>query len=361
MKIDQRKGVLAVALSGGVDSSAAAAMLKGKYPNCIGAMHRIWPDAACCAPENIQRASDLCKSLDMPFYVIDLEKEFADRVVDPFCNAYIEGETPNPCVLCNELVRFSLFYHILTEKLTEDAILFPGQILSFATGHYARIEEHNGMFSIHKGRDEAKDQSYMLYRVPLEMLPRLVFPLGETLKEDIFRYARKKGLPSAALKESQDICFVDTTYTDFLQKYKNIETENPGSIITEEGKVIGRHRGYLQYTIGQRKGLNLSDGPWYVSRLMPEENTIVVGRIEEIQKDSFSVGSCNWHSDMELYKDGCSVKIRYNSPEIPCTVSIRDKERPEVKLHRKAVITPGQSAVFYSGDMVLGGGIICRE
>jgi len=360
MMENKQDAVVAMALSGGVDSSVACLMLTEKYSRVIGATHLIWPDSKCCSPPVVKRAEDLCKKLGIPYVVIDMISSFTAQVVDDFADAYLAGMTPNPCIRCNERIRFTRFYRQLKERLTAEGQLREGQSLFFATGHYASIVEKNDRLFIRKGKDQAKDQSYMLYRIPAEMLVNIIFPLGDFTKEEIFRQARDKELPSGVIKESQDVCFVDDDYVTFLEGYVDKSPlAEAGNIIDMKGTVLGKHKGFIHYTIGQRKGLNLGDGPWYVAGVKPGENLVIVGRQDEITSRQFTVNQCSWFCDAPEKEEAWKVKIRYNSPEITCRVTGRANNEVQVFLEDPAVITPGQSAVFYLDDLVMGGGIIC--
>ncbi len=352
--------VVAASLSGGVDSSVAASILKERFSRIVGATHYIWPDSKCCNVTVLNRAEALCRRFGFPYYVIDLQEEFSRSVVDDFAESYVKGNTPNPCVRCNERLRFDVFYRRVREKLIDESLLDPEEGMYFATGHYARIEQAGSGWHLKKGRDERKDQSYMLYRLSSDVLPNILFPLGELTKDEVQKRAQAEGLPSALVKESQDACFVEGEYARFLQEYLGRQDlRKPGSIKDLSGNVLGMHTGYIGYTRGQRKGLNLGNGPWYVADLDPEHNVVVVGRKEEIGTAAFSIKECKWLVTGLPDTFGGSVKIRYNSPETPCRVEKTGETAARITLGRQSVITPGQSAVLYEGDLVLGGGIIC--
>jgi tRNA-specific 2-thiouridylase len=353
--------VLAIALSGGVDSSVAALLLRKQWKHLVGATHFIWPNSRCCSLPVFKRAEYLARLLVIPYFVIDLEAVFREKVVADFIGSYIAGLTPNPCVLCNGQIRFTLFYDELRKKLIEEKILSVDQDLCFATGHYARIEKTDTGCFIKKGRDPVKDQSYMLYRLPKGILPRLVFPLGDLLKKDVVEIARANKLTVAEEKESQDACFVDGDYADFIVKETGrTDLLEPGEIVDGEGKVHGRHEGYIRYTVGQRRGLGLGDGPWYVSAIEPEKNQVRIAKQDGYKKRDFRVGNLNWFIEPPVEKIECAVKIRYQTREIGCTI-VPDKDgRVYVALEQPDLVTPGQSAVFYRDELVLGGGIIER-
>ncbi len=326
----------------------------------VGVSHFIWPDSKSCNDETLSRAEEVCGKLGIPYKRIDMVDEFTRQVVDDFVDTYLAGKTPNPCVRCNERVRFGSFYSRLRRELPDlhgDA----GE-LYFATGHYVRRVRRDGKWFLRRGIDGVKDQSYMLYKIDPKLLPFLRFPLGEYMKTDIVSTAREAGLPSASVKESQDICFIKGDYPEFICSYSGSACGEPGIIRDMSGAVLGTHRGYIHYTIGQRKGLGLSDGPWYVAGIDPDTNTVVAGRQNECAVRRFTVGEANWFITPPEQPLRCSVKIRYNTPDAPCTVRLlpggTGAASAEVTLENPAALTPGQSAVFYDGDIVLGGGII---
>jgi len=353
---------IAVAMSGGVDSAVAAFLLTKKYPRVLGVSHYIWPDSVCCDSPALDRAGDVCRKLGITYRVLDFSTEFSSLVVDDFIAAYKGGTTPNPCVRCNELIRFSRFYDQVVSLCREQAFCGENEFPRFATGHYVRLEHTPDGRLLKKAVDGSKDQSYMLYRVPARMLEAFEFPLGGMLKRDVIQTAEEFGFPVAETAESQDVCFIHGSYTDFITDRLGVEDiPGPGYIEDIHGTVLGRHRGYLHYTVGQRKGLGLNDGPWYVCGIDPERNRIIVGREEELPVDSCTVKDCVWHIAPPKEDLRCSVMLRYNAPERPCTVRRLSDDRLEVLLDESAIATPGQSAVFYREDYVLGGGIIERN
>jgi tRNA-specific 2-thiouridylase len=355
--------VLAVALSGGVDSSVAALLLRESWPRMVGASHIIWPGSRCCSVEVLARARAVCHRLDVPYYQIDMQPEFAERVVDDFVATYLAGRTPNPCLRCNRFVRFDSFYTRLRERLTAEGLLEQGEELSLATGHYARVRRSEEGWVLEKGRDPAKDQSYMLHQVRREMLPHLVLPLGDLAKSEVTRRAAELGLDYTAVRESQDACFVEGDYAEFIRsRTGRDELLSPGPIVDGEGRVLGRHRGVLAYTVGQRQGLGLGGGPWYVARIEPEANRLVVARRKEVERSSFEVEEVNWLIEPPTTPLQCEAKVRYRSAEVPARVQPEPASpgsgRVRVMLERPEIITPGQSAVFYRGERVLGGGVM---
>jgi tRNA-specific 2-thiouridylase len=352
--------MIAVALSGGVDSSVAALRLNGGSNRLVGATHLIWPGSRCCSVEVLRRAAQLCGRLGIPYLQIDQEEEFRRRVVDDFVETYLAGRTPNPCVRCNRFVRFGGFLPALRARLEAEGLLAAGEELKLATGHYARTVHTSDGWFLAKGRDPAKEQSYMLHQVPADVLPRLVLPLGESLKSEVVREAAAAGLEAARVSESQDACFVEGDYAEFLRaRSGREELAGPGDIVDLAGRPLGRHRGVLRYTVGQRSGLGLADGPWYVARIEAQANRLVVARRAEAEAAVFNVEGLNWFGPAPERALECAVKLRYRGGEVPCAV--RPGEGPgllRVSLRKAQIVTPGQSAVFYRGELVLGGGVI---
>ena len=355
----------AIALSGGVDSAVAALRLAGQGSaplharRLVGVTHLIWPGSRCCSAEVLSRAEEVCRKLGIPYVQVDMEEEFRRSVVDDFVQTYLEGRTPNPCVRCNRFVRFGAFYAALASRLAGLGLLAEGEELRMASGHYARIVHTEEGWFLGRGRDSGKDQSYMLHQVPVTMLPRLDLPLGGSLKAEVVREAEAAGLSAAHAPESQDACFVQGDYAEFLRARSGREDlADEGDIVDEEGRRLGRHRGVLRYTVGQRSGLGLADGPWYVARIQAQANRLVVAR--RVERGAFAVEAVNWFgAGAPTGKLACEVKIRYRSSAVPCSVEPEDLPgRFRVTLREPLTVTPGQSAVFYRGELVLGGGVI---
>ena len=363
--------ITAVAMSGGVDSSAAAWLLKNDpefiemYPdNWIIGLTHWWDELRLSSPGLQERASSVCSRLDIPYFVIDLGASFRKSVMDDFAGNYTNGMTPNPCIRCNERIRFSEFYgHCLSaagKYSLKNGMSFDSDDFRFCTGHYVRTIKKDGRTFLKKAVDPAKDQSYMLYRIPPEALNHCVFPLGSYTKERIKQIAAEHGFFGTAIKESQDICFIDDDYISFLKRHLSEDAlkrlDNPGKILDMEDNVLGPSRGFLHYTIGQRKGLGLGDGPWYVTEVDASQNIVRVGRKNQLGTSRFSVEDLNWFIEPPSELE-CRVQVRYNSTEYPCRLN-RDDDIYRVELSERAVASPGQSAVFYDGDIVIGGGII---
>ncbi|MCL2706233.1 MAG: tRNA 2-thiouridine(34) synthase MnmA [Spirochaetaceae bacterium] len=374
LKLEQKeKSKIILALSGGIDSGMTIGKLKKSgWQEIFGANHIVCNGVKASSPEVLGKAESLCKQENIPFYLIDAVKEFKQTIISDFINKYIDGFTPNPCVICNENIKFTWFYDTLVKKLLAEGKIKQDEKVFFATGHYAQIEEKEGKLFIKKGVDKTKDQSYMLYRLPREILWRCVFPLGTVHKKDLIAEAKELGYSFEAVKESQDICFIEGEYGDFIKKncHENNLKIKKGDITDVDGNYLGKHKGYVYYTIGQRKGLSLGSGPWYVVEIDSKRNRVIVGRDFHQGQNKFTIEKCNWFIDTHPATNGwvkvseentieCNVMVRYNSSELPCKVEIGSNNCATVSLEEKTVITPGQSAVFYKDDLVIGGGIIC--
>lgn len=342
-----------VALSGGVDSAVAVILLKQNFQKVIGVSHRHWPESRCCTTECIDRCREQCQQLGIEYHPVDCMVEFSNIVVDNFVSTYQEGLTPNPCVLCNQNIRFKL----MLQKLFQKQNFYP-ENYKIATGHYARVSEKNGRFILQKGIDQTKDQSYMLYRLSQKELSHCLFPLGEKLKQDVRELAAQFKLKSAKIEDSMDVCFVKDTYGQFIRDYTGKKPE-PGHIVNQEGKVLGSHEGIIHYTRGQRSGLGLSGGPWYVLALKPSKNEVVVGRISDLTLESFNIRQTNWIYDPMGLPTELRVQTRYRNREIKCSLEQTGEDVYRVHLQEPSIdVTKGQSAVFYHNDDCVGGGII---
>ncbi len=352
-----------VAMSGGVDSSLAAALLKEQGYDVIGVMMRLWAEAECgvsrsnkcCTPEAVKDARSVADALDIPFYLLNVEQPFKQHVVDYFIDGYLQGVTPNPCLQCNRHIRLGVLYR--------HALALGADYL--ATGHYARVRHTgDGLYRLFKGVDERKDQSYVLYMVTQEHLAHLLFPVGDYTKTQVRAMAHERGLPTASRAESQDLCFVhDGDYRRFLRQWGN-GAIRPGPILRTDGTRVGTHRGLPFYTIGQRKGLGLSSPePLYVLALDQKHNAIIVGTWQELGRDSAWVEQVHWISGEEPTGPlRAAVKIRYKAREVMATLVPEDEDRVHVYFDEPLRdITPGQGAVFYRGDECLGGGILALQ
>lgn len=352
-----------MAMSGGIDSSVAAILLHEEGYEVVGITMKTWDYASsgtngketgCCSLDSINDARSIAVRFGFPHYILDIRGEFGDAVIDNFVNEYLAGRTPNPCVMCNT--------HIKWEALLKRADMLNCEFI--ATGHYAKVREENGRYVISRGHDANKDQSYVLWGVSQECLSRTLFPVGGFEKPRIKDMAREMGLHELANKsESYEICFIpDNDYRAFL-KHRRPELEScleGGHFIDSQGKILGKHRGYPFYTIGQRKGLELAVGEaLYVTGIHPESNTVVVGPLEELHRSEM------WVRDLNLIKfdtvpQGMEAltKIRYKDPGTVSSIYEEDR-RMKVVFHAPVkAVAPGQSAVFYDGEDVIGGGFI---
>jgi tRNA-specific 2-thiouridylase len=384
-------------MSGGVDSSATAALLLEQGYEVIGITLKLWPqdcvnraEDKCCGPQAVTDARAVCDKLDIPHYLIDEAAEFQKHVIRYFANEYKAGRTPNPCVMCNQNLKFGRLID-RADQLGADFI---------ATGHFARIERASeapstvsassvgvqasacaedtlkrelqraetvlgvpGRYLLKRGRDLKKDQSYFLFSLRQDQLARAIFPLGEKTKSDTRAVARHCQLKTADKEESMEICFVpDNNYGGFLQQ-ANLVQKHRGEITDVHGHVLGHHDGIEFYTIGQRKGLGITTPkPVYVVELDAGTNRVVVGDDSALDRDEFTATNCNWHPFDKLTEPiEVTAKIRYNHPGTPATVTPIGNGSVKVKLHSaQRAITPGQAAVFYQDDLVVGGGWIAK-
>jgi tRNA-specific 2-thiouridylase len=336
---------VAVAMSGGVDSSVAAALLKQAGYEVSGIHVKLWADPG-LAP-TISDLEHACQLLDIPLHQLDLEAEFRRLVIDQFCQEYSLGRTPNPCIVCNRHIKFGL--------LLDKALGMEVEYL--ATGHYARIESTPDGYRLLKAADQTKDQSYFLYILGQRQLEHLLLPLGELSKEKVRKMAAELGLPTSSRSESQDVCFIpDNDYRSFIAQHVSFQ---PGDIIDITGKVLGQHDGLAQYTVGQRQGLGLASGEQlYVIELDATNNRLVVGSKDQLLHSVLIASQLSWVSG-EAPKEPLSItaKVRYKAPEVAAELHLDDRAEVHFAEPQQA-ITPGQSVVFYQDDVVLGGGVI---
>ncbi|HEX2905753.1 MAG TPA: tRNA 2-thiouridine(34) synthase MnmA [Phototrophicaceae bacterium] len=349
-----------VAMSGGVDSSVAAALLLEQGYTVIGMMMRLWSEETvgggvhnrCCTPDQMADARRIAAKLGIPFYVLDTQEVFRNTIVEFFIDQHRQGVTPNPCLECNRHIRFSF--------LLQNALALEADYL--ATGHYVRVSsDETGQYVLRKGLDDRKDQSYVLSVLGQEQLAHALFPVGEYTKPQVREIAARFGLPTASKKDSQDLCFVgDNNYRRFLNDYAP-EVMQSGPIVRRNGMVLGQHNGLANYTIGQRKGLGVnSQEPLYVIAMNPYRNALVVGTADELGGTTLTAKRVNWVSGkMPVEPFRAEVKIRYKAQPVPAWVEPLPEARMAVQFDEPLRdITPGQGAVVYNGDQVLGGGII---
>lgn len=337
---------VAVAMSGGVDSSLAAALLKQAGDDVFGVYMRLWSDPD--LPHTISDLEHTCQLLSIPFCKLDLEREFRSLVIDYFCREYSLGRTPNPCIACNQHIKFGL--------LLDRALGMGAEYL--ATGHYARIERSAGGYRLLKAADRSRDQSYFLYTLGQRQLEHLLFPLGELNKKGVKRLAAELGLPATSRHDSQDVCFIpDNDYRSFISGRIPLKG---GEIVDITGKVLGGHGGLARYTVGQRHGLGLASGrELYVLRLDAESNRLVVGTREQGLHNVLTATKLSWVSGETAGEPvTITAKVRHKAAGVAAELRPGDGVA-EVRFTKpQPAITPGQSVVFYQGEVVLGGGII---
>ncbi|MFN2223908.1 MAG: tRNA 2-thiouridine(34) synthase MnmA [Candidatus Promineifilaceae bacterium] len=353
-----------VAMSGGVDSSVAAALLVEWGYDVIGMMMRLWSEPSsgqhgrlnrCCTPDQMADARRIAQYLNIPFYVVDAQQFFYDSVVRYFVDQHLEGRTPNPCIECNRRVRF--------DYLLERALALEADYL--ATGHYARVSREGAEYQLLKSADDDKDQSYVLHVLGQSELARVLFPVGDYTKDQVRDLARQLGLPLVAGKsESMDLCFLaDGDYRRFLRQQAPLPIA-PGPIVNRAGEVLGQHNGLTDFTIGQRKGLGLAVGqPLYVLAKDRRRNALIVGDIDALGQTEMWVKNVNWISGASPTTPAqLDVKIRYRANPVPATLTPVGNDRAEVSFTQPVRgATSGQGAVFYAGQRCLGGGIICDK
>ncbi|HYN84855.1 MAG TPA: tRNA 2-thiouridine(34) synthase MnmA [Pyrinomonadaceae bacterium] len=366
---------IAVAMSGGVDSSAAAAILRDAGHELVGFTMQLWNQrrglsvdedgeplpSRCCSLDDVYDARRVAERLGFPFYVLNLEREFERDVVKPFVDGYLAGETPIPCVACNSRLKFASLDR-LAQSLGCEKV---------ATGHYARVryDADSGRYKLLRGLDARKDQTYFLWELTQAQLSRELFPLGELTKTDARAAARRHSLAVADKAESQEICFLpDGDYAGFIERYLEAEGQaarapGAGEIVDASGGVVGRHAGVHRYTVGQRRGLGLSRAlPLYVVRVEAEGNRVVVGHEQELLCSEFEAAGTNWIAFDEPREEvSADVRVRYRHAEAPARITPAGGGRVRIRFDEpQRAVTPGQATVFYRGDEVVGGGWIVR-
>ncbi len=330
-----------VGISGGVDSAVTAYLLKQKGYEVIGIYMKMHEGPH---EENLEKIEYISKKIGFEYVIEDVREEFRKEVYEYFVKSYEEGSTPNPCAMCNREIKFGIFMKFLEKYNCSKA----------ATGHYVRCD---GEF-LYEAKDKNKDQSYFLFGIKKEILPKLLFPLGEYLKDEVKEIASEIGLENLAKgKESQDICFIDNSYIDVLKFHFN--PDKPGKVIDKRGKKIGTHKGYAHYTIGQRKGFRLfkSHKPQYVIGIDAKTNTLIVGDKEDLAKKKVFLKGVNLFIDEKVFE--CEAKVRYRAPKIPAVVKMETKSKAIVDFKEGVIgVAKGQACVFYEGEKLLGGGWI---
>jgi tRNA-specific 2-thiouridylase len=354
---------VAVAMSGGVDSSTAAALLREQGHEVVGLTLQLWDYSAenlasgrgrCCSPADVADARVVSDRLDMPHYVFDHSASFEQHIVAPFVDAYLAGTTPSPCIRCNRLVKFDMLWK-LARGLGADYL---------ATGHYARLEQGNDRPRLHKGCDEDKDQSYFLFDVPAERLRDVLFPLGGLTKDAVRDAARRLDVPVADKPESYELCFIPDGDKDRFVSSRAGAADRGGPIRHLDGSLLGYHGGLHRFTIGQRRGLGVAHTePLFVVELEPDSDTVVVGPESALGADSLVAERCNWVSIAP--PEGplrAAARIRHRHREVPALITPRGEGRVRVQLDApQRAIAPGQGVAFYDGDVLLGGGWIARR
>ncbi len=351
-----------IAMSGGVDSSIAAYLMKNKGYECVGCTMKLFDNEdaglssakTCCSLDDVEDARSVAFRLGMNHYVFNVSKEFRQKVIADFVRSYEMGETPNPCIQCNRYMKF--------EKLHERARLLGCDLV--VTGHYARIEKKNGEYLLKKALDESKDQSYVLYSMTQEQLAATAFPLGEMRKSQVRIIAEENGFVNAEKPDSQDICFVpDGDYAAFMERYTG-RTYPEGDFVSADGKILGRHRGIVRYTVGQRRGLGLAmSEPVYVKEIDTDNNRVVIATNDQLYSTDVLAREFNWISGHPPKGEvRCRARVRYRQSEQPAAAAVLPDGRVRVTFDEpQRAVTPGQAVVLYDGDVVLGGGVITKE
>ncbi|MBN2317444.1 MAG: tRNA 2-thiouridine(34) synthase MnmA [Acidobacteria bacterium] len=371
------EGRIAIAMSGGVDSSTAALILKDAGWDLVGFSMQLWDRTrnisedeeiavgGCCSPDDFYDAREVAARLNIPYYVVDFQEEFERTIVRSFIEDYRKGLTPSPCVLCNSKMKFDRLARMADEV----------HATHIATGHYARVgyEEESGRYLLLRAADRSKDQAYFLFELNQEQLAKAVFPLGGLTKEQVRETARRHGLVVADKSESQEICFIpDGDYAAFIErnhdcvvgKSGEISLFAPGQIVGTDGRILGVHQGIHRFTIGQRRGLGIAHtSPLYVVEIRPEENRVVIGERSELGRDRCRVIRTNWISIPDLFEPlQVQAKIRSRHPEAPATITPMNDGSVEVLFDDpQPAVSPGQACVFYQDDVVVGGGWIDRD
>ena len=350
-----------IAMSGGVDSSVAAYLVKSQGYDCIGCTMKLYDNEdigvsrnrTCCSLDDVEDARSVAYKIGMPYYVFNFKDGFREKVIKKFVRCYESGDTPNPCIDCNRYMKF--------DKLYERAKILGCEYI--VTGHYARIEYDGKRYLLKKALDETKDQSYVMYFLSQEQLAHTLFPLGSMRKTEVREIAEKNGFINADKPDSQDICFVPNgKYTEFLERFTG-KNYPAGYFVSEVGAVLGNHKGIIRYTVGQHKGLGIpSAKPLYVKEINAKENTVTLCGVQDLYSKELTVCDFHWISDEPPQNEiRCKAKVRYRQKEQSATVISIGKHTVKVIFDEpQRAVTPGQAAVLYSGDIVLGGGTISK-
>lgn len=351
-----------IAMSGGVDSSVAAFLVKAQGYDSIGCTMKLYDNAlagvsrshTCCSLDDVEDARSVACRLGIPYYVFNFKDDFEEKVIRKFIRSYEAGITPNPCIDCNRYLKFDRLYE-RARVLGCDCIV---------TGHYARIERDGERYLLKKALDGSKDQSYVLYSLTQAQLAHTLFPLGTLKKTNVRRMAEEQGFVNADKPDSQDICFVpDGDYASVIRRYTGKDAE-AGDFVSADGTVLGRHKGIIHYTVGQRRGLGIcAPEPLYVCGIFPGSNTVLLGRNADLYRKDVDVANVHWISGTAPQADfRCAAKLRYRQSEQPAAVIPTGADTVHIVFDEpQRAVTPGQAAVFYDGDTVLGGGVIVRK
>lgn len=350
-----------IAMSGGVDSSVAAYLIKSQGYDCIGCTMKLYDNEdigishnrTCCSLDDVEDARSVAYKIGMPYYVFNFKDGFREKVIEKFVRCYESGDTPNPCIDCNRYMKF--------DKLYERAKILACEYI--VTGHYARIEYDGERYLLKKALDETKDQSYVLYSLTQEQLAHTLFPLGNMRKTEVRKIAEEKGFLNAGKPDSQDICFVpDGKYAEFLEHFTG-KAYPEGNFLSMDGTTLGKHKGIVRYTVGQHKGLGISsEEPLYVKEINTKENSVTLCKEQELYSKEVIVRDINWIAgEAPKGEIRCKAKIRYRQKEQWATVMLIGETTVKIVFDEpQRAITPGQAAVLYNGDIVLGGGTISK-